>query len=197
MNTPTRSTNSSSSSSRQARMPLATRIVIGILSLLALAAAVIAGINISLLSSFNSSTRDLQSNIASFNSSASSMSINQLKALTQKQKSLDQSLSDLQSRSSLASSRVKKSISHNAAISRQFTQKVATLLKEKEKKTGRKIDTAQKPTSSSSASSSSSSSQSKNTEDEQKAKKLLKRNTTKQTAKPNSSKSASSQTKPW
>lgn len=173
-----------------ARMPLATRIALGIIGAVALAAAVIAGVNIYTASSFNSATGSLQSNIASFNKKPS-LSKKQLDDLAASQKNVDKSFKGLQNNSLLAAPGLKNSIRHNADVSRALTRKIADARKEG-------TAAGQQGTASSQGSSGRQDSDStEDKEDEEKTQKLLRQNSTDQQAVPSPDKSPQPTVKPW
>lgn len=173
-----------------ARMPLATRIALGIIGAVALAAAVIAGVNIYTVSSFNSATGSLQSNIASFNKKPS-LSKKQLDDLAASQKNVDESFKDLQNNSLLAAPGLKNSIRHNADVSRALTRKIADAREEGTAADQQGTASSQEPSGRQDSDST------EDKEDEEKTQKLLRQNSTDQQAVPSPDKSPQPTVKPW
>lgn len=173
-----------------ARMPLATRIALGIIGAVALAAAVIAGVNIYAASSFNSATGSLQYNIASFNKKPS-LSKKQLDDLAASQKNVDKSFKGLQNNSLLTAPGLKNSIRHNADVSRALTRKIADARKEGTAADQQGTASSQEPSGRQDSDST------EDKEDEEKTQKLLRQNSTDQQAVPSPDKSPQPTVKPW
>ena len=159
-----------------ARMPLATRIALGIIGAVALAAAVIAS--------------SLQSNIASFNKKPS-LSKKQLDDLAASQKNVDESFKGLQNNSLLAAPGLKNSIKHNADVSRALTRKIADARKEGTAAGQQGTAYSQGPSGRQDSDST------EDKEDEEKTQKLLRQNSTDQQAVPSPDKSPQPTVKPW
>lgn len=188
----------------QVRMPLATRIVIGVLGIFSLLALFVAAANISLTSSYNHADANLQENIASFNSILKSTTVgdqrvSKLTRLEKRQVSTDSSFSNLQGRAWAEHPSLRGAVSADARTSRNLTKAIREATKTARESRNQSTAQGRSSNQSKPGSSQGGSSQEQEKENREKAEKLLRKNSIQpqkidQPQKKNDSSTAS---KPW
>lgn len=188
----------------QARMPLATRIVIGVLGVFSLLALLVAAVNISLTSSYNHADANLQENIASFNSILKSTTVgdqrvSKLTQLEKRQFSADSSFSNLQGRAWAEHPSLRGAVSADARTSRDLTKAIRKAKKAARESQNQSTAQGGSSNQSKSGSSQGGSSQEQEKENQEKAERLLRKNSIQpqKTDQPQKKNDSSTTSKPW
>lgn len=103
----------------RSRAPIAVRVALIVVAVFALAAAILAGINLYVVTAYNEATQTLSDNMSEATDEATD-----LEMLRNKQHQLDARFADITALSAIQLPEIRKSVEANADVSRTLTQRI-------------------------------------------------------------------------